>query len=385
MNRCAECKGKGLCGRPRCPIVSRFQASLSTKPSDTYMGEAPSVFVGSRGFPRMIAGPLLTGEADSPKEWLRRGYSIEDIVGVRARTIRGSGTIASVEDAIHEVALSPVPVDVEARFDRPVRFDLSFDGTMAPVGMKGSLAGLAVLDNAKPERPVDRVTSDNDLRASDAIRLLYDEGIDEHRITQLLSAGLLGVKRHAVPTRWAITAVDDMLSVGLRVQIARAPSLDTIRLFSAEIFANQIIALLVPGAWRFEMIEQWEKQSIWSPEAETIIVDGEKNTKRDYSPIAGAYYSGRLGVQEYLTQNGCSARVLLIRRIRSDYWAPLGTWVIREAVRQAMKGKPETFESLDAAVRRVCQIMGSRQWLRHSTLIPEIRTQRTLFDFSTKL
>jgi hypothetical protein len=300
---------------------------------------------------------------------------------VRARTIRGSGTIASVEDAIHEVALSPVPVDVEARFDRPVRFDLSFDGTMAPVGMKGSLMGIAILDNAKPERPVDRVTSDNDLRASDAVRVLYDEGIDEHRITQLLSAGLLGVKRHAVPTRWAITAVDDMLSAGLRAQIARAPSLDTIRLFSAELFANQIIALLVPGAWRFEMIEQWEKQSIWSPEAETIIVDGEKNTKRGYSPIAGAYYSARLGVQEYLTQNGRSASVVLIRRIRSDYWAPLGTWVIREAVRQAMKGKPETFESLDTAIGRVCQIMGSRQWLRQSTLIPEIRTQTRLFDF----
>lgn len=385
MNRCAECKGKGLCGRPQCPIISRFRASLSMRPSDTYMGEAPSVFVGSRGYPRMSAGPLLTGEVDHPKEWLQRGYSIDDIVGVRARTIRGSGDISSVADAIHEIALSPVPIDVEARFDRPVRFDLSFDGTLAPVGMKGSLAGIAVLDNAKPERPVDRVTSDNDLHASDAVRMLYDEGIDEHRITQLFSAGMLGVKRHAVPTRWAITAVDDMLSRGLRAQIDRAPPLDTIRLFSAELFANRIIVLLVPGRWRFEMIEQWERQSLWSPETETTIVDGEKNVKTGYSPIAGAYYSGRLGVQEYLARIGRSAGVLVIRRIGSDYWAPLGTWVVREAVRRAMIGEPETCETLEAAIARICEISGSRQWLRHSSLIPDIRTQKTLFDFAIKL
>jgi len=385
MSRCAECKGKGLCGRPKCPIVSRFHASHSIRATDTYMGEAPSVFVGSRGFPRMSAGPLLTGEPDSPKEWLHRRYSIDDIVGVRARTIRGSGDLASVQDAIHEVALSSVPVDVEARFDRPVRFDLSFDGTLAPVGMKGSLKDIAVLDNAKTERPVDRVTSDNDLRAADAVRILYSEGIDEHRITQLLSAGLLGVTRHAVPTRWAITAVDDMLGAGLRPQISCAPPLDIIQLFTAELFSNRIIALLIPGEWGFEMIEQWEKQSIWSPEAETIIVDGEKGAKRGYSPIAGAYYSARLGIAEYLAQIGRNARVLVIRRIRSDYWAPLGTWVIREAVRRAMHGQPETFESLDAGIERTCKIMGSRQWLQHSTLIHEIRTQKTLFDFSLKL
>lgn len=385
MNLCAQCKGKGLCGRSKCPVTSRFHAAVSMKPMDAYMGEAPSVFVGSRGFPRMSAGPLLTGEPDSPKEWLRRGYSIDDIVGVRARTIRGNTGLASVQDALCEVALSAVPVDVEARFHSPIRFDLTFDGTLAPVGMKGALKTISVLDNAKPERPVDRVTSDYDLRTADAVRLLYGEGIDEHRITQLLSAGLLGVKRHAVPTRWAITAVDEMLSAGLRAQISHAPPLDAIRLYSAELFANRIIILMIPGQWRFEMIEQWEKQSIWAPETETILADGEKGTKNGYSPIAGAYYSARLGIAEHLARIGRSASVLVIRRIRGEYWAPLGTWVIREAVRRAIQENPEPVESLDAGVARICQIMGSGKWLNYSTLIPGIRTQKTLFDFALKL
>ena len=59
MMRCAECKGKGMCGLPRCPIVSRFhaQAASLAKPSDSYQGSSPSVFIGSFGYPMSGAAP----------------------------------------------------------------------------------------------------------------------------------------------------------------------------------------------------------------------------------------------------------------------------------------------------------------------------------------
>ena len=61
MMRCAECKGKGLCGLPRCPIMSRFHAQVAMKPSSTYQGSSPSVFIGSYGYPDVRGGPSASG------------------------------------------------------------------------------------------------------------------------------------------------------------------------------------------------------------------------------------------------------------------------------------------------------------------------------------
>jgi DNA repair protein NreA len=104
-------------------------------------------------------------------------------------------------------------------------------------------------------------------------------------------------------------------------------------------------------------------------------------TRHGYSPISGAYYSARLAVCEYLKSIRRSARVVVIRSISSDYWAPLGTWVIREAARKAMGSQPVSCATLDVAVTRAVFLTGSGTWVPHSTLIPEMRTQRTLLQF----
>jgi hypothetical protein len=196
-----------------------------------------------------------------------------------------------------------------------------------------------------------------------------------------MTAGLLGRRRTFVPTRWAITAVDDTLSIRLKKEISRYPPIEEIRLFTGEIFGNRIACILVPGDWKYEMIEIWGSQTLWAGEDEVIVQDRESMTKKGYSPISGAYYSARLAACEYLTSIRRSARVVIIRSISRDYWAPLGTWVVRETVRKAMKNPPAICESLDAAVSKASACIGSGTWVRRSTLIPELRTQRTLFHF----
>src|SRR5208283_2274673 len=83
LMRCIRCKGKGLCGLPRCPITSRFLAQAEVKPSANYQGTAPSVFVGSFGYPDVQGGPLLIDDSDHPPDWLARNLRIEDVVGIR--------------------------------------------------------------------------------------------------------------------------------------------------------------------------------------------------------------------------------------------------------------------------------------------------------------
>jgi len=379
MMKCAECKGKGMCGLPRCPVVSRFHAQTAIRPRSTYQGSSPSVFIGSFGYPEVQGGPLLVNDSDNPPDWLTRNLRMEDIVGIRARTIRGRSALHAIAGNLQEIALSSRPIDVDVAFEKPVAFSLNFDGTIAPVGFTGSVKTLEIGSNARVERVVDRITSDTDIGANEAVVALKESAIDVYRISGLMTAGLLGRRRKFVPTRWAITAVDDTLSTQFKKEIARYPPVEEIRLFTAEIFGNRIICILLPGDWKYEMIEIWGRHSLWGGENDVIVQDREGMKKKGYSPISGAYYSARLAVCEYLLQVKRSARVIILRSVSGDYWAPLGTWVIREATRKEMAHPPVMCGSLAAAVGQASAILGTDTWVSHSTLIPELLTQRTLF------
>ena len=380
---CATCKGKGMCGLPHCPVMKRFQAQVRASPGREFMGSSPSLFIGSHGYPRVTGGPLLVDDADNPPSWVASGLGIEDIVDIRARTIRGTSPVTPYLPALQELAISSVPLDVEVRFTRPVSFDLAFDGTVAPVGLSGSLEKMKVIDNPKVDPSVDRVTSDTDLGAMGACADLHRSGIDVYQISHLMSGGLIGRRRRVVPTRWSITAVDDSVSSALKQKIARYTPTDHIQVFSNDLYANRIVVVLLPGDWRYEMIERWEAQSLWSGESDSITVDREGMKKKGYSPISGAYYSARLAVAEYLDATRQCARVIVIRSVSADYWAPLGTWVIREAARGAMKRPVISCETIDEAVTIAGAASGFPGWAGHSTLLPEIRTQKRLFDYFT--
>jgi hypothetical protein len=370
-----------MCGLPRCPIISRFHAQVAVKPQSSYQGSSPSVFIGSYGYPDVRGGPLLTSDTDNPPDWIRNNLGMEEIVNLRARTIRGSAGLHAVGGSLQEIALSAKPLDVDVYFEKPVAFSLNFDGTVAPVGFTGAVKKMDLLGSATVGRVVDRVTSDTDIGATDAALALSTGGVDVYQISKLMTAGLLGKRRTFVPTRWAITAVDDTVSTGLKKEIARFPPVDGISVFSGELFGNRIVCILLPGDWRYEMIEIWQEQSLWGGPGEVIVQDREGMKKSGYSPISGAYYSGRLAVLEHLMSIRRCARVILVRSTSGEYWAPLGTWVVREAARKAMAAPPLRCESLDEAVRHAVAITGSDRWVPHSTLIPELKTQRTLFSF----
>ncbi|HJJ30118.1 MAG TPA: hypothetical protein O0W87_03880 [Methanocorpusculum sp.] len=385
-SQCAICKGKGLCGLPSCPITRRFHALKDTRPVSEYMGASPSVFVGSYGYPRVVGGPLMIDDTDNPLDWIRQGFSIDDIVSVRSRTIRGGADLdVKIQNIgkVQEIALSAKPLDVEVAFEKPISFDINFDGTVAPVGLSGAMKKLDVIDNASVSRIVDRCTSDTDLKATEAARIMFDNGTDVYKITNLLTAGLLGVKRRVVPTRWAITATDDMISTSIKREVIKMPALPEYQVFCSTLYGNTLCFILIPSNdWRFEMLERWQKHSLWSGDEETIVVDGEKGlTKSSYSPIAGAYYSARLAVLEYLKSIGRCARVLCIRDISGEYWAPLGTWVIREAAHASLSSHPEKVGTLGEAVTSASQMLGTGFWIPRMDLLRDLKQQKTLFEF----
>ena len=108
---CIKCKGKGLCGRPRCPILVKFKSLQSIAPvisGDSIFGASPpALFVGSYGYPRVSAGPLIPPLAkdneaslfEDPSAWAN--MQIEDIISMRSRLVRAN-TNLHVKDGTAE-------------------------------------------------------------------------------------------------------------------------------------------------------------------------------------------------------------------------------------------------------------------------------------------
>ncbi|MCG7851531.1 MAG: hypothetical protein MIO92_03315, partial [Methanosarcinaceae archaeon] len=64
QNLCIKCKGKGLCGRPLCPILEKFKSfesisSIISSGGSVFGASPPAVFVGRYGYPQVSAGPMI--------------------------------------------------------------------------------------------------------------------------------------------------------------------------------------------------------------------------------------------------------------------------------------------------------------------------------------
>ncbi|MGC9514961.1 Nre family DNA repair protein [Methanocrinis sp.] len=386
MTRCVRCKGRGLCGRPVCPILRSFRtASELPKLGTTIEGPSPpEVFVGRFGYPRVSAGPLVPAEVGDrldlclrPAELAR--MDVAEIVSLRSSMVR-SGSKVEVADArkpgrllemAQEIAMSSMPVGTEVTFEKPPRGRLRFDGFMMPTGPSGSVKEMEITSNPSIPRKVDAVVEDSDLLAARAVGELYISGVEVDGISRLLSLGLLGKKRKLVPTRWSITASDDIAGKHLIEAIRDHPLINEYLLFSGERLGNHFEVLLAPASFTYELIEVWLPRSVWSGDGLWIGADREgPGPKKGYSSLSGGYYAARLALLERLAEMRRQASVLAIREITEEYWAPLGVWVVREAAREAMRNPPRKFETLEAALADMATRLRtpSRDWRPFSEL-----------------
>ncbi|AKB77023.1 hypothetical protein MSHOH_0540 [Methanosarcina horonobensis HB-1 = JCM 15518] len=400
---CIKCKGKGLCGRPRCPILEKFKSLQSISPAisgDSVFGASPpALFVGSYGYPRVSAGPLIPPLAkeneallfEDPSAW--GNMQIEDIISMRSRMVRAN-TSLHIKDArskenpllvkAQELALSRKPVDTEAWFFKAPKQELKFDAVLTPMGPSGLMKNFELAENPDVPKKVDYLVYDTDALAKDAVTELFKSDVSTEHITRLFSIGLLGRERKIVPTRWSITAVDDLAGKELSDRIKDFPWVSDIKLFSGTHFGNHFEVLILPRAYSFELIEIWLPKTVWSGESSWIGEDSEGlDGKKGYSPLAGGYYAARLPVLEYLTEIKRQASVFVLREITPDYWAPLGVWVVREGMRKALQNPPKTFESMEAAISDLSGRVRTpkTEWIQQAKLLSDFRFQKTLDSF----
>ena len=169
------------------------------------------------------------------------------------------------------------------------------------------------------------MVEDRDAAAAAAVGELYSTGIGTDHISRMLSLGLLGKKRKLVPTRWSITASDDMIGKLLKETILDKPPgerlLSLLRQKTWEITSR---SCFLPRPFSFELVEIWMPRSVWAEEGFIGADREDARAKKEYSSLAGGYYAARLAVLEHLAGKDSQAGVLAVREISESLLGPAG-------------------------------------------------------------
>ncbi|AMQ19446.1 Nre family DNA repair protein [Thermococcus peptonophilus] len=401
---CAICKGrKFLCGRPTCPILERFRIAKKAEEKlnkrHIFGSSPPGIFVGEYGYPKVRIGPLVppvegnTSHLDSPLKWENK--TIKDILYYRSLLVMGeTKTDVSVRKSgrvlgeIQELAMSVKPVDSEVILKRKPVVKIVPSEFAPPLGPRAELLDFELTENPKIPRRTDYVVSD-ELKAEQAIMRLYNWGFDEYYIIRLLSAGLLGIDRKLVPTRWSITSVQDTIGKNLRREILDYPEINAFEVYFHEFLGNRYAVVLMPESYAFELLEVWLKGSLFGSEEPQVIHDYEdfRGIKGYANETTGAYYATRLSVLEHLRKRRKQARIIVFREVTPAYYAPVGVWQIRVGVKKALENPVGRFETLNEALEAARKLLEHplEKYLERSYLLRHLARQKTLDEWLGKV
>lgn len=384
-----------------CPLAKKIR-EFSPRISYSFSGSSPpEIFVGRYNYPKVFAGiiaPNEYGETERysiPEYWFRENASIEQIINYRARMIysRFNVNVKSLSfekkiNVMQEIALASKHVDLSFELaSKPSEYML-IHSFWPFIGNPARLKSVTLESNPKVERKVEYLTADTDVKADEAIIELYQAGIKISNIIKVLSAGMLGLKlqRKLVPTRWAVTACDAIISNQLIEKIKGYAQLSSFLLFHSEYLGNHYEIILMPSCWSFEVIEAKMPECVWNKREQIFFAQDYENYfgRKDYAKnVTGAYYANRLAIVEYLEKIKRQAAALILREVRPEYNFPCGVGILREATRAAFTKKPEEFSCFEDAIKAAQQRLKLpiEKFIKNSRLIKEFKAQKNLLQY----
>jgi hypothetical protein len=368
--------------------------------SEIHGSSPPSVFVGRMGYPKVMVGPMLppihadTSSYDTPEQW--QDYKVEDILHFRLSLVRGT-MLVDVKDAkketsivqkLQELAMADEPVDSDMVLKKDPARSVHLSEHVPPFGPSGQMFKFDVSGNVSVDQRIERAYYDRDLRAVEAVTQLYHRGVPLSRIQKSFSVGSLGKARKMVPTRWSITAVDDITSKSLVEGVRLLQEVSEYLVYVRKVHMNTFVTIVIPGPWSFEWIEAWFPNTTWNLlqyGEPAIMGDDEGYAGIDhYARVGGCYYSARLVASEILNVLRRQGTVLMLREIYPGFNIPLGVWFVREQLRAMIKSKPVKFSSWEEALAFAMSnlTIPLRKWLRKSRILQDIRYQRKISEYT---
>ena len=367
---------------------------------DFFSNSPPSVFIGSKlKYPNVNVGVLTPSQPlkqvqllNNQNAWTNLDLSIKQILNLRNQLINSRYQTQvklsnKLTEKSQEIGMSLRPTDLEINLMKKPNYTKEDDKITAPIRLVATLKNIRITGNTNIHAKVDKVFNDTDLKAAEAINYLYKNEFDKIFLQQLLSIGVLGLKKNRilVPTRWSITSVHDIIGKELIKEVKNNQTIDDYRIFYGYYLGNHYFVLLLPNLFSYELFEYGIRYGQIKDEM-TDFEDyyGRKNYA---SNSVGGYYAVRLAVLEYLKKMKRQASIFIIRYETEEYWANLGVWICETASRKAMDNKYISFYSRENALDFMRNFIFNKMKqdvsdvFKRSKLLNFIREQKNLFDF----
>lgn len=387
MKLCVYCKSSH--NYEECPLWHKSLALMKVKErlkTRDFSGSSPAPFIGRFGYPQVNVGILAPTEVsqeswiyDAPKYWALKNYEISEVINLRGALIN-SNFKANIKNPnekflenVKEIGMASKPVDVDIILKEKPAFNINLDSYSAPTGPSAKLKKIELASNPKINSKVERLSND-EILAVEAITQLYNSGFDENFLTKLLSVGALGLKqcKKMVPTRWSITATDDMLGKHLIEQI-KEYSVGEYCAFFGSYLGNYYLILTFPKKWSYELFETHLETKGTTTDFEPF--EGRKNYAQN---CAGGYYTARLAIAEKLKELKKQCSVLALRFITNKYTLPLGVWVTREASRKTLSNRPIEFASQELMLTYAKSLINKKFGYDLSKILEQSKLLRNL-------
>jgi len=246
---------------------TNFKYKNLDKISELNTNSPPSVFIGSKlRYPLVNVGILSPLERDEDawvyddaRYWAKHDFSIKDVIRLRD-SLLNSRFLSKVTDSrlnkkfvkiAQELAVASRPVDVEIELKKKVGPGVKRDKVVLPQGMIAPLKKARITSNVKINKKLDRAMND-EIKSVEAIGMLYKNNFDEYTLSKILSVGVLGLKKDKklVPTRWSITATDDMLGKRLLENIRDYKWIEDYELFFGDFMGNCYLLMFFSKCFR---------------------------------------------------------------------------------------------------------------------------------------
>ncbi|HLC72852.1 MAG TPA: hypothetical protein VJH37_04690 [Candidatus Nanoarchaeia archaeon] len=398
--------------RKKAPDFSEIKSIMFqgvNKITDNFFGNSPpQIFIGSKlKYPKVNVGILSPPEKvpdawlySAEQYWANQNLDISTIIKLRSSLIN-SRFAATADQArsserfvgiAQEIGMAKRPVDIEIELKKKIALQFDTDKVTMPMGPRAPLKNARLTENTAVDTHVEKVLSDTDLKATDAISYLYKHQFQNNMLNQLLSIGVLGLKknRKLVPTRWSITAVDDMIGKQMKKEMRDYQQIDTYQLFYGSHLGNYYFVLLFPDNFRYELFEYFVPGSAWNPsDAMTAATDWEDYWGRSQYAFstAGGYYASRIAILEHLKRIKRQASALVIRFELPEYWASLGVWIVRESCRKTMNNPHMMFPNQASMIEYIKKVAKEKfnfdlsKTIALSKLLQSTKTQKKLSHF----
>ncbi len=395
--------------KPKSPWIKDIKIKALDLVSTDYTGNSPpTVFVGSKYINLKkanvgILSPLENKEEawkyDNPYYWYNNSYDIKKIVELRANLInaRKQQGIFDVRNSskflelAQEIAMSFRPTTIDVQLEKKLIPKINMDSIHLPFGPSGNIKSIEATENIKVNQKIEKVFYDTDLKAADAIVDLR-KSVPEYQLSQLMSIGIMGLKknRKLVPSKWSITATDDIISKNYINEIKNYNVINNYRLYFGNYFGNYYLILMFPDVWSYELFESSIPDNLPRPDSDVYTATDYENYygRKSYADnTVGGYYAARLSLLEELKKLRSQASCLLLRYVTSEYSVPLGVFVVRQAVRKSLVSEKYEFntknEMLDFARNLVLTRLryDINAQLKSSILLSKFNSQTKLNNF----